>query len=98
MSFRISESTYRRYGATIGAELRYTPEEQDVGKLIEDLSTARLTDQWEMATFGGPQEVEFQIGTTQLYGRFEPISESWLRREVTDPIGDIRRIQFTDYS
>ena len=94
----LSESTYRRYGATIGAELRYTPEEQDVGKLIEDLSTARLTDQWEMATFGGPQEVEFQIGTTQLYGRFEPISESWLRREVTDPIGDIRRIQFTDYS
>ena len=84
----LPELIYRRYGATIGAELCYIPEEKDVRKLIEDLSIARLTNQWEMAIFGGPQEVEFQIGNTQLYGRFEPISESWLCREVTDPVGD----------
>ena len=92
----LPESIYRRYGATIGAELRYTPEEKDVKRLIDDLSVARLTDQWEMATFGGPQEVEFQISTTRLYGRFDPISESWLRQTVTEPDGYIQKIQFIE--
>ena len=92
----LPETIYRRYGATIGAELRYTPEEKDVKRLIDDLSVARLTDQWEMATFGGPQEVEFQISTTRLYGRFDPISESWLRQTVTEPDGYIQKIQFIE--
>ncbi len=50
--------------------------------VIEDMAKAEIHDSWRMATQGGPREVALRVGQTLLEGRFDPISESWLRRRI----------------
>jgi hypothetical protein len=88
----LPEPIYRRYGAAIGAELRYAPTDQEVATLVQDIRNADLTDTWRMADFGGPREVCFCVAGKRLYGRFDPIGETWLRRDVPEPTGRMQRI------
>ena len=84
----LSALEYRRYAATIGSELRDTPKTKHVARLIDDMKQSTLSDQWDMAFLGGHREVNFQIDKKQLYGRFEPIAETWLRKKTQTPIGN----------
>ena len=90
----LPEAEYRRYAATIGAELRYAPTDAAVASLVKDMANAGITDEWETQDFGGPRRVAFSVGETQLYGRFEPISETWLCRTAPEPPGRIHNIEF----
>ena len=84
----LSALEYRRYAATIGAELRYAPTNADLERLVQDTKKSSLVDTWEMALLGGHREVEFQVAGKRLYGRFDPISESWLRTIIPAPAGE----------
>jgi len=92
----LPETEYRRYGAVIGAELRCLPDESSLSTLVHDMTESELSDHWRMATQGGPREIAFRVGDTRLYGRFEPIAETWLRRDVPAPAGDVHRITWGD--
>lgn len=82
----LPESEYRRYAASIGAELRFTPTPEDVAKLVEDMKQATLTDDWWMGNppvnFGGPRMVCFRVAGKELRGRFAPVGETWLSRHA----------------
>lgn len=94
----LPESEYRLYGASIGAELRWTPDAASVHRLIEDMGASELTDSWWMGdpphACGGPRKVSFQVGSKRLEGRFAPVAETWLSRNVPRPEGEIRQIRF----
>ena len=90
----LAELEYRRYGASVGAELRYTPEERDVSALMKDMLEAEVLDHWRMAIQGGPREVAFRVGDKRLYGRFAPVAETWLRRILPEPGGSHHRLTF----
>ena len=90
----LSALQYRRYAATIGAELRYAPTAEDLERLVRDMKESRVEDEWEMAIHGGHREVAFQVGSKRLYGRFEPISESWLRTLLPEPAGKTFRLTY----
>jgi len=83
----LSALEYRRYAATIGTELRFTPTEKSVQHLLQDMKQSSLTDEWDMAFLGGHREVDFRIAEKKLYGRFEPMAETWLRKITTPPDG-----------
>ena len=83
----LSAESYRRYGGSIGASLSYTPERRDYEAFVDEMQGSRLTDSWEMSAFGGPREVSFRTVSHELYGRFDPISETWLRTRVPDAPG-----------
>jgi hypothetical protein len=89
----LDEHSYRRYGVSIGAELRFTPSEDESSRMLKDLSASLISDQWPMAVFGGPREVTFEIGRSVLYGRLDPISGAWLSRRATKPPGRVERIR-----
>ena len=42
----LPESVYRRYGASVGTELRFTPTADDVARLVHDMRESTLTDGW----------------------------------------------------
>lgn len=90
----LSPLEYRRYAATIGAELRYAPTSSDLERFVRDMKESSLRDEWDMAFLGGHREVEFQLAGQRLYGRFEPISESWLRIITPPPAGEMIRLTF----
>ncbi len=90
----LPESTYRRYGASIGCELRYTPNPSDIDIFVRDLAESRISDVWPEGVFGFAREVCFQIGSTCLRGRLDPVSGSWLSRETPDPPGRVVQIKF----
>ncbi len=83
----LSALEYRRYAATIGAELRYAPTSADLERFVRDMKASTLTDEWDADLLGTHREVAFQVGGKQLYGRFDPISESWLRTALPTPPG-----------
>ncbi|MFH1742070.1 MAG: hypothetical protein ABIH23_23965, partial [bacterium] len=83
----LSAGDYRRYGGSIGTCLRYVPERRQYEAFVEEMRQSQLTDMWEMAAFGGPREVSFRMPSCELYGRFDPISETWLRKRVPDAPG-----------
>ncbi len=91
----LMESVFRRYGGCIGADLRYTPTQDAVDRMMSDMTQSHLTDEWEMAVFGGHREIEFQIGDKKFSGRFDPISEFWLDRQFPEPIGHQKKIEMT---
>ena len=94
----LPESEYRRYAASIGAELRFTPTEDEVQRLVNDMKLASLTDTWWMGNppvnFGGPRMVCFRVAGKELRGRFAPVGETWLSRHAPAPEGHIERIIF----
>ena len=90
----LSALEYRRYAATIGAELRYAPTPDEVEQLVQDMKNSSLKDEWDMAFLGGHREVDFQVAYKRLYGRFDPISESWLRKILPEPAGDRLRLTY----
>lgn len=90
----LSALEYRRHAGTIGAELRYTPTSADVDRLVQDMTESVLTDEWDMSLLGGHREVAFQVAGKRLYGRFDPISESWLRTILPPPVGETLELAF----
>jgi hypothetical protein len=90
----LTEATYRRYAASVGSTLAFLPDRADLGAFLKDLSEAEIEDVWDMDAWGGHREVRFRLGSTELYGRFEPISESWLRRRASPPEG---AVHFTEW-
>ena len=90
----LSALEYRRYAATIGAELRYVDSADKVDRLVQDMKRSVLTDDWEMAYLGGHREVDFRAADTRLHGRFEPMAETWLRRIVPTPAGDVLKLKY----
>jgi hypothetical protein len=89
----ISEHVYRRYGISIGAEIRWTPTDSCVDRMLDDLEESELSDSWPMGIFGGHREVSFRIDETRLYGRLDPVSGTWLGRDVPDSEGRVERIE-----
>jgi hypothetical protein len=51
-------------------------------------------DEWDMSLLGGHCEVEFLLAKKLLYGRFDPISGSWLRTIVPAPAGKTLRLSY----
>ncbi len=94
----LPESEYRRYAGSIGAELRYTPTDDAVEKLVSDMDTSELLDTWwageSPVAFGGPRCVRFAVGGAVLSGRFAPVAETWLARRTPPPEGRCVRIEF----
>lgn len=92
----VPEDAYMRLGGCIGIELRYAPSKKDVAALVHDMRDAEISDAWDMADIGGPREVSFRVGATRLYGRFDPIGETWLRRLTPPHPGHVKRIALED--
>ena len=90
----LSALEYRRYAAVIGAELRYVPTSAELDRFMQDMKEASLEDEWDMSLLGGHREVEFLLAKKRLYGRFDPISESWLRTIVPAPVGKTLRLSY----
>ena len=90
----LSALEYRRYAATIGAELRYAPASTDLERLVRDMKESSLTDEWDMSLLGSHREVAFQVAEKRLYGRFEPMAECWLRKILPVPAGEILRLGY----
>ena len=78
----LPERTHRRYGGSMGLELRYAPGEDALAAFVQEMKASSLNDCWEMAVQGGPRELAFRVGGKELYGRFDPIGECWLRRRL----------------
>ena len=88
----LPEHVYRRYGTSIGAEVRWTPTDGEVEGMLKDLDRSDLSDGWPMGIYGGHREVSFSMGGALLHGRLDPVSGTWLGREVPDPGGRVVRI------
>lgn len=92
----LAEAEYRRYGGSIGAELRRTPDASSFEKLVADMQESELLDEWWMGAppqaFGGPRVVSFRVGEKRLAGRFAPVAETWLSREIPMPPGRLHEI------
>jgi hypothetical protein len=88
----LSEHEHRRFGISIGAEVRYTPTNSQVEEAVADLRESEISDTWPMAIFGGPRKVSFRIGATRLSGRLDPVSGTWLKRTQPKARGVHKRI------
>jgi hypothetical protein len=93
----LPEKLYRRYGASIGAELRWAPTDDDMTRLVDDMRDAVLTDDWWMGgapnDLGGPRRVRFTVADKTLRGRHAPVAETWLGREVPPAEGNIVEVR-----
>jgi len=92
----LSRAVFRRYGGAMGLELRYAPTQADLDALVADMAAADLSDAWHMAAEGGPRVLQFRVTDKTLYGRFDPISESWLARKTPPHPGYVKQIQFEE--
>ena len=96
----LPESEYRRYGGTIGAELRFTPDTVSFEQLVQDMRESSLKDTWWMGAFpqafGGPRKICFQVGEKRLWGRFAPVAETWLARHAPTAAGNVRYVLYEE--
>ena len=92
----LSRAVFRRYGGAMGLELRYAPTQEDLDELVADMAAADLGDAWHMTDEGAPRVLQFRLGEKTLYGRFDPISESWLARKTPPHPGYVKQIQFEE--
>ncbi len=88
----LSEHEYRRFGVSIGADVRYAPSGNHVNEFLTDLRESEISDTWPMALFGGPRVVSFRIGKRRLSGRLDPVSGTWLKRTQPRPRGTVKRV------
>jgi hypothetical protein len=92
----LSRAVFRRYGGAMGLELRFAQTQADLDALVADMAAADLSDTWHLAVEGGPRVLQFRVGDRTLYGRFDPISESWLARKTPPHPGYVKQIQFEE--
>ena len=83
----LPELIYRRYAASIGSTLAFVPNRSDLDAFLETLRDSTINDIWNMGGMGGHRTLRYRFGDTELSGRYEPISESWLRRRIPRPAG-----------
>jgi hypothetical protein len=81
----LSRAVFRRYGGAMGLELRFAQTQADLDALVADMAAADLSDAWRMEDEGSPRVLHFRVGDKTLYGRFDPISESWLAPWIHEP-------------
>jgi len=81
-------------GAGLALVVAREPASADLERLVQDMKASSLTDVWDMSLLGGHREIEFQVAGKRLYGRFDPISESWLRTIVPTPAGETFQLSF----